>query len=350
MRGLALIAIAIAACGPTKGKGAGGGGDDDGVGGDGGGGGGSGAVYMDAPTDEQCGAQQQNIGVVSLGDPPDLLVVLDRSGSMTAPPVTFPPVFDSKWDLMRNALVATTTMKDMNIKFGMLEFPSDDNCASDATPEVGIALGTHPAFSSYFAARSPNGNTPAHVALGSALAYYNSIPVNPAGRYVLFATDGLPNCSGGDPNTASNAETVAAVTGLYTAGIKTFVLGFGTFGLNTGVLDDAASAGGEPKQNVSPKFYEASNATDLQAALDAIAGGVIVPSCTFALQSTPPNADDVTVTVNGMTVPRNSSHTDGWDYYPDAMTITFFGSYCDTIKMGASTDVKFVYGCQGPIL
>jgi len=305
---------------------------------------------MDAPVDQQCGAQQQNIGIVSLGPPPDLLVVLDRSGSMTAPPVTFPPVFDSKWNLMRDALVATTTMKDMNIKFGMLEFPSDDNCAADATPEVGIALGTHPAFSSYFASRSPNGNTPAHVALGAALTYYNSIPVNPAGRYVLFATDGLPNCSGGDPNTASDAETVAAVTSLYNAGIKTFVLGFGTFGLNTGVLDDAAAAGGEPKQNVSPKFYEASNAADLQAAMNAIAGGVIVPSCTFALQAAPPNADDVTVTVNGMTVPRNPGHTDGWDYYPDPMTITFFGSYCDTIKMGANTDVKFVYGCQGPIL
>jgi hypothetical protein len=140
------------------------------------------------------------------------------------------------------------------------------------------------------------------------------------------------------------------VANLYTAGIKTFVLGFGTFGLNTGVLDDAASAGGEPKQNVSPKFYEASNATDLQAAMNAIAGGVIVPSCTFALQATPPNSDDVTVTVNGNVVPRNPGHTDGWDYYPDPMTITFFGSYCDTIKMGANTDVKFVYGCQGPIL
>src|ERR1700748_1325178 len=185
MRGIALIAIGLAACGPTKTGGNGNGGGDDGTGGDGGGG--SNVVYMDAPIDQECGAQQQNIGVVSLGPPPDLLVVLDRSGSMTAPPVTFPPVFDSKWDLMRDALVAETTMKDQNIKFGMLEFPSDDNCSADATPEVGIALGTHPAFSSYFAARSPNGNTPAFEGLGGALTYFNSIPVNAAGRYVLFA-------------------------------------------------------------------------------------------------------------------------------------------------------------------
>jgi hypothetical protein len=347
MRTSTLLVVIIAACGPSAHVGNGNGGD----GGSNGGGDDSGTVgmtYMDAPIDEQCGAQMQNIGVVSLGDPPDLLVVLDRSGSMIDPPITFPPVFDSKWDLMRDALVSVTTMKDQNIRFGMLEFPSDDNCSADAVPEVAIALGTHPAFSSYFASRSPNGNTPAFIGLADAQAYFGTIPVNPAGRYVLFATDGLPNCSGGDPNTASSTETVAAVTALKTAGIKTFVLGFGTFGLNTGVLNDAADAGGEAKTGLT-HFYEANNATDLAAALQAISGGIIVPSCKFALQSAPPNPGDVTVTVNGMVVPQNSSHTDGWDYYPDAMTITFFGSYCATIMGGASTDVKFVYGCQGPI-
>src|SRR5450432_875478 len=168
MRGPSLLVVLVAACGPS---GSHGNGNGDGGGG-GGGGDGPGMTYMDAPVDEQCGAQQQNIGVVSLGDPPDLLVVLDRSGSMIDPPVTFPPVFTSKWNLMRDALVSVTTMKDQNIKFGMLEFPSDDNCAADAVPEVGIALGTHPAFSTYFANRSPNGNTPAFIGLGGALSYY----------------------------------------------------------------------------------------------------------------------------------------------------------------------------------
>ena len=116
-------------------------------------------TYFDAAIDSSCGAQMQNIGVVNLGDPPDLLVVLDRSGSMTSPPPVFPPIFDSKWSIMRNALNAITTQKDMQIKFGLLEFPSDEVCASDATPEVGIALGTHNAFASYLASRSPGGTS-----------------------------------------------------------------------------------------------------------------------------------------------------------------------------------------------
>jgi hypothetical protein len=307
----------------------------------------------DAPPlmpDGNCGAQMQQISVVNLGDPPDLLIVLDRSGSMSAPPPVFPPIFTPKWNIMRDGLHTVTVAKDQQIKFGLLEFPSDDNCAADATPEVPIMLGSSGPIASYFAGRSPNGNTPAHIGLSSALAYFNSIPVNSAGRYVLFATDGLPNCSGGDPNTASNTETIAAVTALAGAGIPTYVLGFGTSILgDPTVLNDAAVAGGKPRPGAT-KYYEANNANDLNQALNAIAGGVILPSCSYQLSSLPPIPDDVTVTVNGVAVPRSTMHTDGWDYYPDAMTITFFGSYCTQIMSGAITDVSFVYGCPGPVI
>ena len=337
-----MFAMLVTACGPTAHH-PGTGGDDDTTGDD------ANVSVYDAMPDSSCGAQTENIGVVNLGDPPDLLVVLDRSGSMTAPPTTFPPIFTPKWTLMRDALNHVATAKDANIKFGLLEFPSDENCSADANPEIGIALHTHPQFASYFAGRSPGGNTPAHFALASALAYYNTLVPNPAGRYVVFATDGVPNCSGGDPDTASDTETVAAVTALHNAGIPTYVLGFGTFGLNTGVLNDAAVAGGKAKPG-NTKFYEANNATDLEAALQAIAGGVIVPSCSYQLASPPPVPDDVTVTMNGQPVPRSPSHTMGWDYYPDAMTITFFGSYCGTIMSAANTNVGFVYGCPGPII
>jgi hypothetical protein len=258
-------------------------------------------------------------------------------------------VFDSKWNIMRTALNMIAQQKDMNIKFGILEFPSDDNCAADATPEVAIQLGAKTLIANYLASRSPNGNTPAHLALTSAKQYYQSIPVNPAGRYVLFATDGLPNCLNGDPNTGSDMATVQAVTALYTAGIPTYVLGFGTFGLNTGVLNDAAQAGGKAKAGTT-KFYEANNAADLNMALQQIAGGIIVPSCTFMLASAPPDPTNVTVTINGMAVPKDSSHQNGWDYYPNSMTITFFGSYCSQIMMGANTNVNFIYGCPGPVL
>lgn len=342
MRAISSITMLLVACGPPP-KAGGGGDDQPGVD----------ASTTDADTTPvdaaSCGAQSQMIGVVNLGDPPDLLVVLDRSGSMSSPPATFPPTFVSKWSSMKTSLTSVVGAKQQQIKFGLVEFPSDDNCAASATPKVDIALGAAPGFTSYFQSRSPNGNTPAHLGLAAALTYYNSIPVNSAGRYVLFATDGLPNCLGGVPDAASDAETVAAVTALKTAGIPTYVLGFGMFGGTAGVLNDAAVAGGKAKPGAT-KFYEATNAAELDMALQQIAGGIIVPSCSFQLQSVPPDPNNVTVTINGVPVPRSPSHGDGWDYHPDAMTITFFGSYCAQIMNGASTDVSFLYGCPGPVI
>ena len=58
----------------------------------------------------------------------------------------------------------------------------------------------------------------------------------------------------------------------------------------------------------------------------------------------------ITVTLNGMAVPRSMQHTNGWDYSPDAMTITFFGTFCDSIRSGAVGNGAFAYGCPGPVI
>ncbi|MCB9575248.1 MAG: VWA domain-containing protein [Kofleriaceae bacterium] len=344
---LLAAAAAVAACGPTSQ----GNGDD--TTGDGGGGG-----HPDAdpsrpdarpPGDAaDCGQQTEPIAVENLGDPPDLLIVLDRSGSMTAPIFTIPPNFTPKWSIMRDALNQLASNYQDNIRFGLLEFPTDDDCGVDPATavKVPIDLGQAPEIAGYFQNRGANGNTPAQLGLQAALAHYMTVPVNPAGRYVLFATDGEPNCSDGD----AAAETVAAVTALAQAGIKTYVLGFGGDFTSGTVLDDAALAGQVPRPGGPPHYYAANSAQELAAVLDTISGGIIVPSCSYALASAPPDPDAVTVSVDGAVVPRSTGHTNGWDYYPDAMTITFFGSYCDEIQSGAITEVSFVYGCPGPVV
>lgn len=77
---------------------------------------------------------------------------------------------------------------------------------------------------------------------------------------------------------------------------------------------------------------------------------MIVPSCSYHLATVPPVPDDVTVTLNGQPVPRSTLHTNGWDYHPDAMTITFFGTFCGDIMSGAVGNVAFAYGCPGPVI
>ena len=330
------------ACGPN------GNGDRDGGGGGGSGdgGGGGGDEFADAMT---CGAQQQDIGIVNLGPPPDLLIVLDRSGSMILPATLFPPSA-SKWDIMKMALRSVTEQFEQNIKFGLLLFPTDNDCAVTPGARVPIGLGQSSAIMGAVAG-GPDGNTPSHLALAEALAVYQSIPVNTAGQYVLFATDSQPNCGGAPPNgdTDSGPETIAAVEALADAGVKTFVLGFGDiFVSNPQVLNDAALAGGVPRAGGPPFFYYATNQAELEQTFLDIAGGIIVPTCSFALTEQPPDPELVTVTINGAAVPRDRGHADGWDYAPDASTITFYGSYCASIEGGASSSVNFTYGCPGP--
>jgi hypothetical protein len=340
-----MLLLALAACGPSA-PGHGDDADDDDSAGT------PDASRFDAPwspdSATDCGQQTEPIEVENLGDPPDLLIVLDRSGSMGGPIPTFPPNFTPKWTIMRNAVNAVAASDQDNIRFGLLECPTDENCAVDGTTavRVPIDLGQAPEIASYFQNREAGGNTPAAQGLSAALAHYSSIPVNPAGRYVLFATDGEPNCSDGD----AAAETVAAVTALAAAGIKTYVLGFGGGFVDDSVLDDSAIAGQVPRPNGPPHYYPADDAAELSAVLDEIAGGIIVPSCSYALASAPPDPDAVTVTQNGDVVPRSTAHTNGWDYYPDALTITFFGSYCEAIQSGAVTEVSFTYGCPGPVI
>ena len=115
MRTISTIAMFLIACGPTPSPGTGGGDDEPGGGIDAPNGGiDADETPIDAPT---CGAQMQMIGVVNLGDPPDLLVVLDRSGSMSSPPQVFPPTFVSKWQTMRTSLTSVVTAKQQQIKF-----------------------------------------------------------------------------------------------------------------------------------------------------------------------------------------------------------------------------------------
>ncbi len=300
---------------------------------------------------EICGAQTEEIEIVNLGDPPDLLIVLDRSGSMMLNPEGFIGG-QTRWTIMKNALQELLDARESNIRFGLTVFPTDEDCAVDPGARVGIDLNNGSAIMDYLNSISYGGNTPAQYALIEALAYYQTIPVNPEGQYVLFATDGAPNCGGDPPNVdiSSNEETVQAVEDLASAGYNTFVLGFGSsfFGLDTQVLNDAALAGQEPKPNGPPHYYFADDADSLQEALDQIAGGIFVPSCSFELTELPPVPDDVAIYFDGEAVPRSQGHNHGWDYHPDQGTITFFGSYCDMLQNGEVTEVDFIFGCPGP--
>jgi len=292
-----------------------------------------------------------------VGDPPDMLLIVDISGSMCTP-LGLGLTGASKLSIMKAALTDTVTTYDARINFGMMLFPSGggEGCNPGAVSVPIAARNAGPITTRlaglrddlFGCALANSGATPTPTSVDAARSYFGTIPVNPVGRYALLATDGLPNC--GPPIDGGTADTVeeaiTAIGALHTAGVTTYVLGFGSgFGSDPTVLNRMATAGGTAHP------FNASSAAELNAALGTIAAEIIPPSCTVELGG--PMRDPMLFQVRfdgGALIPRDSSHGRGWDYDAATNTVTFYGSECTAVQSGSVTDVQIDFGCPGPLI
>jgi hypothetical protein len=297
-----------------------------------------------------CGGQSIPIKLVPKGDIPDLYLIVDRSGSMTTPIDFFNWAKGTKWHVMRKTLISLVDTYKVNIRFGLTLFPSDNDCGAGKI-DVPLQQGNHGAIKQTLQQSSPMGNTPTHTTIAAVRAYLKTVPPAKGGRYALLATDGIPNCADGTVEGESSAETLSEVQKLFGEGVKTFVVGFGSIVAgNPGLLDQLAGAGGTPNPKGPHKFYPATNEKELQDALFNIAGGIVPPPCTYQLNSPPEDPEKVTVTFDGQPVPRTKSNKNGWNYTAGGTEITFFGTYCDMLRKGQVKEVKFIFGCKGPVI
>ena len=189
------------------------------------------------------------------GDPPFMMVVLDRSGSMSG----------SKWSSAKTAVTNLVTKYDIQINFGLMVFPGPSGSCSAGQVDVPIANTSKNAIIAMLGKTSTTGLTPMGVSMKNAYNYLKGL--NPKKKkYIMLITDGTETCSG------KAIDWVNAAKG---AGIKTFVVGFGS-GVNKTELENMALAGGTPKSG-SPKYYQADSPASLSAALQAI--GSLVSCC-----------------------------------------------------------------------
>src|SRR5215813_3110415 len=137
----ALLAIVLVSfgCGPVLTRGGSGGSGGGGAAGSGGmysggsggapgtggtgGTGGSGGGIDNTPDALNCGVENFTL---QPGLPPDLMIVLDRSGSMSSAPGSGGA---SKWAQVTGALNSTVMQLQSQIKFGLEYFPTDSDCA-----------------------------------------------------------------------------------------------------------------------------------------------------------------------------------------------------------------------------
>jgi von Willebrand factor type A domain len=308
----------------------------------------SGSGGSKTPTaDANCGQRMFDLKKV----PPDVLIVLDRSGSMgDAVPMgtcAAPPC--SKWTEVSNAVKKVVTATDTAIRWGIKFFP-EDTVHCQVGPGVAVPIGdmTGAAIGTAIDAQLPQGaGTPTQVAMMTATTFVAGLQ-EPNAKYILLATDGEPNCNPGPGgNAAAGAGTVAAVAAAAAMGIPVFVVGIATSGPADAVLSMVAIAGKRPRAGMPP-YYPVANGDDLVAALGTIGGQIA--SCTFGFGEMPPDPDNIEVTAGGVKIPKDPAHASGWDYGTGQMSIVLYGSYCDKAKDKTLPEIQAIFGCPGLII
>ena len=326
--------------------------------------------------------------------PGSILVVLDKSGSMSGGDGQ-----PDKWGPSVDALKVMMNSASPELGMGLLPFPEgkfDDSgivgCAFDpntpacqaifadggckdvaTTPvvPVGPLMQTQGPISQWLDANGPGGGTPTLWALKNAYAYMKGINA-PGERFVLLLTDGEPNTyspamsvggfgfpeSNVECKTLPDIEAEALAAAMGTPKIRTFVIGSpgsesaGSFLSQVAINGDAKKS---PNCSAGAKdcHYQIGKANfqqELEMALTDIAGKL--SECVFELptgEDVDPEYVNVNLESNGMTTQlyKDADHQDGWDYTDGTQTkVELFGPACEKFKTEQAAKVSIVLGCK----
>jgi hypothetical protein len=339
-----------------------------------------------------CGAQTVGAKVRH----PNMLIVLDKSGSTQDQPTGFTV---SIWDGLKSALSAALDSAKDRVAFGLDLFPApvdpsqpipyeckDTCCQMPTTPDLTVPIEdgvtATPKIINALNATFPGGGTPTAAALARAYDYYTAGPGASldGDKYVLLATDGGPNCNTGlncdadpthctlnlegnctkDPTVncckgyaqgcVDDQATIDQITKLAGAGIKTFVVGIPGSEAYSTYLDRFATAGQETNPNAPPSYYRV-DASGGVAGLTKVFTDIttaLVTSCEIELQTPPRDPNQVNVAIDCQVVGTSGTDgTDGWilDQSTDPQKIVLQGTLCRWVQTKGAQRVDIVFGC-----
>jgi hypothetical protein len=311
---------------------------------------------------------------------PNVMLVLDKSGSMVANPngfwdhdadVNTPNI--TRWNSLYQ--VVQTLVNDYNetINFGANLFPSTSAklkydataCVVNAAPEIMVAPMNKDAILNGIPQAGDTslvGGTPSAAGVAAAIKHLKTLDAA-IPRAIILVTDGAANCATGvqpPPLFEAYDQTLhTLVSDAFTVdNIPTYVVGIDTKNVVSPVMQDGnpdgvntyeklnelAVQGGKPKDDPAEKFYNAVNQIQLKAALDAIAADAV--SCTIPLVSEPGFPEETKVIVGDTEYPMvtDCATEDGW-VYDNPMgpytAVILCGAACEALKVEKAADVEY---------
>jgi hypothetical protein len=244
----------------------------------------------------------------------------------------------SKWKLTSAAIGTIVSQTNTAVNWGLAWFPTGDVglCGVSVTPSVPVGPENSLVVTNAIGGHFPGGSTPTRLAEAAAAATLSGLSDNNR-KLILLATDGGSNCVPGSSDTLAD-DTAAAIDAIASAaeqGFSTLVLGIAPAGGPAdATLDQMAAAGGLPRPG-SPAYYPLSETSALVATLKGL--NTAPTTCVFSVPAPPTNDGTTTrpqfvVSVDGVAIPFDATHTDGWDYTaPTRTQIQLFGPPCATV-------------------
>jgi hypothetical protein len=304
----------------------------------------------------------QSIEVTPSRSVPNVMFLVDQSGSMTDPFSTG----QNRWQAAHSAITQIISELDSIVRFGLTTYQSNgggstpDECPIFDT-QVGFALDNFSTISMSYPASFPGGNdTPTGDSIDVLVDIIQSDPPPADGpTIIVLATDGEPDsCEVPNPNptAGARAEAVAASGNAHDAGIDVFVLWVGQLS-SSGTKDhlkEVANVGvgigpsvgvpvpsGEDPANPTEgaPFWIGNDPASLEAAFQQIISASI--SCEIEIDK-PFNADTLDQACEQGDVRLNGTPLEcptDWRVKDEApyKTIELLGTACETLKGGEVT-------------
>ncbi len=294
-----------------------------------------------------CQVEETNLNSI----PPDILLVLDKSGSMSmeswdhdADPKT--PVV-TRWYSLYGVVQSIVTKFDATVNFGMKLYPKitagsyENMGACEVTPGVEVEVAATNAVE--VLAKLPGadvdvlGGTPMETGLKEAFTYLQALDPGKQ-RFALLVADGeiSKTCQG-----EVFAEALGAVKTAYANGIPTYVVGIDVDPSTSAQLAALADSGGKPNANNPDGFYQTSSQIELQAALQQIVDDTL--SCVIEVDPVPSEPDlfQVWIGADQVDAVTDCASEDGWVWTQPHSQIELCGQACLDLKKSQQVEARY---------
>jgi len=274
---------------------------------------------------------------------------------MSTPKVT-------RWHSLHGVVSRIVDTFDPSINLGATLFPSmgatnvpgPQGCIVNDTPETTISANNGDAVLASIplaGATDLAGGTPAERGLAVSYDHLRTVDASEE-RIAILVTDGAANCSqDGDDLNAYDSNLEPTVREAWEAdSIATYVVGiamcdlpnnFGT--VTSTVLNDVAEAGGVAQEGPE-KFYNATNAQELEDALHAIVEANI--PCTVDFPDGEPEDTELEVVIDGVGYGKlepgtDCASNDGWILDEEQGEIQLCGQACGEFRTQGEFDALY---------